>query len=416
MIRHLFRIVWNRRRSNVLIAVEILLSFLVVATVVTLGVFLLDNYNYPLGFGYENVWSVRVSMHSADLDVKPTAQLPFEQTPAGQRARIATLLRLLRDMPEVDSASSALNAPYGSSSWTSNVEVGAKTFEFGANEADDAFAGTLELHLTRGRWFGAADNGAPSRPTVVNERLAREIFGDTDPIGRTIESNPPRDGSVPRLPPMRVIGVISDFRKDGELARVGNFAFYRNNLDESVTSSRVPRWLLVRAHPGAPAGFEERMARLLQQGGNDWSFRVEALSRARTRALRSYLPAVTASALVSVFLIVMVTMGLTGVLWQTVTQRTREMGLRRAKGATIRNVQRQVLGEVMVLTSLAVTVGLIVVIQFPLLHLLGGIGGGVYTVGLVISVACIYLLSIACAWAPSRLATSVAPAEALRYE
>jgi len=44
MIRHLLRIVWNRRRTNLLISIEIFFSFLVLATIVILGLFLADNY------------------------------------------------------------------------------------------------------------------------------------------------------------------------------------------------------------------------------------------------------------------------------------------------------------------------------------------------------------------------------------
>ena len=53
----------------------------------------------------------------------------------------------------------------------------------------------------------------------------------------------------------------------------------------------------------------------------------------------------------------MVGLGLTGVVWQSVTQRIREFGLRRAKGATIRSVRAQVLTEMMIMTSLALIVG-----------------------------------------------------------
>jgi len=418
MIRHLFRIVWNRRRTNFLIAIEIFLSFLVLAWVVTFGVFYLDNYARPLGFAYDNVWSVRISMHAADMELTPADKLPFEQTPAGQRARIATLLGLLRDLPEVASATAAMNAPYSSSSWTTSVDVAGRAHEFGANEATDTFADTMQLQVTRGRWFSSADDGATAwRPTVVNERLARELFGDEDPVGLTVQPDPPKIKDVEPQPPMRIVGVIGDFRKGGELAPADNYAFFRNNLDASVKSPRrVPRWFLVRARPGTTAQFEEQMIRRLQQGERDWSFRAQPLIRARATVLRSYLPSLSTSALIAAFLLVMVMMGLTGVLWQTVTQRTREIGLRRAKGATILNIQHQVLGEVLVLTSLAVAAGALVVAQVPLLEVVGGIGGRVYAAGIAISVVCIYLLSIACAWAPSRLATSMPPAEALRYE
>jgi ABC-type antimicrobial peptide transport system permease subunit len=44
------------------------------------------------------------------------------------------------------------------------------------------------------------------------------------------------------------------------------------------------------------------------------------------------------------------------------------------------------------------------------------VSNGVYLVSLVVSAACIYLLTMACAWYPSRMATTVSPAEALHYE
>jgi putative ABC transport system permease protein len=416
MIRHLLRIVWNRRRANLLIAIEIFLSFLVLATVITIGVYLLDNYLTPLGFDYERAWSVRISMNAPGEGPGAAGEQAFEDTPAGQRARVATLLRLVRDLPEVESAASTAIAPYGSSSRTSSIDVGGRSYEFGASDADDAFADAMQLHVTRGRWFGPADDGAAWRPTVVNERLAREMFGAEDPVGRLVQEDPPKIPEREPRSPMRIVGVISDFRKAGELEPADNYAFFRDNLDASVTGPWVPRWLIVRVRPGTAAEFEERMVLRLQQGEREWSFRATPLTLARATVLRSYLPSIVSGALVAAFLLAMVMLGLTGVLWQTVTQRTREIGLRRAKGATIVNIRHQVLGEVLVLTSLAVAAGAIVVAQFPLLELLGTIGGRIYAAGLVISVACIYLLSIACAWMPSRLATSVPPAEALRYE
>ena len=65
----------------------------------------------------------------------------------------------------------------------------------------------------------------------------------------------------------------------------------------------------------------------------------------------------------------MVALGLTGVVWQSVTQRIREFGLRRAKGATIADVRRQVLVEMVIMTSLALIVGVALLGQLPLLPL-----------------------------------------------
>jgi hypothetical protein len=81
MMRHLLRIVWNRRRTNLLIAIELFLSFLVLAWVATFGVFFLDNYARPLGFTYDNVWSVRISMHAADMELTPLTSSPSSRRP-----------------------------------------------------------------------------------------------------------------------------------------------------------------------------------------------------------------------------------------------------------------------------------------------------------------------------------------------
>jgi putative ABC transport system permease protein len=416
MIRHLLRIVWNRRRTNLLISVEIFLSFLVLATVLILGLYLTDNYRQPLGYSYRDVWSVRMSMNAPDGPAAKAETLPYEYTPAGQRAKAAALLNLLRDLPGVQSATAAGNAPYGRSSWSSSISVAGRSFDYGANEATDSFGETMQMIVTKGRWFDRSDAGAPGEVVVINERLARELFGREDPVGRTITPDPPKLAEFPRQPPMRIVGVIRDFRKGGEFEPAANFTFFRNNLDETYTGPRVPRWLLVRARPGSGAEFEERMIARLQQAAPEWSFRAEPLTRARSTVLRAYAPSIMAWTLIAVFLLIMVMMGLTGVLWQAVTQRTREIGVRRAKGATGAAIQRQVLGEVLILTTFAVIAGVAVVAQFPLIELLGPIGARVYLAGLAASVVCIYGLTAACAWAPSRLASSIVPAEALRYE
>jgi len=413
MMRHLLRIVWNRRRANALIAIEILLSFLVLVVVLTMTVYMVDNYRQPLGYVYDNVWAVRISINDPEEGV---GTVPRDRTPAGQRERIDTLMHLVRDMPDVVSVSTVMDAPYSRSGWVSAIATGGRTYEFSANRASDDFATTMHLTLARGRWFGAADDGAAWEPAVVNERLAREMFGGQDPIGRIVQPDPPKTASVRQQPVMRVVGVISDYRKGGEFSPPTNWLFYRSTSAPPTLGPGVPRNLVVRAKPGTAAAFEARLVERLNTNAPDMSFRARPLVLARAAVLREGLPPLAAVALVAAFLLAMVGLGLTGVLWLTVTQRTREIGLRRAKGATIPNIQHQVLGEVLVLTSVAVAVGAVVVAQFPLLEVFGAVAGRVYLAGIVLSVGCICLLSIACAWAPSRLATSLPPAEALRYE
>jgi putative ABC transport system permease protein len=58
MFKHLFILIWNKKRQNLLLMVEMLISFLVVFALFTLMVFYYQNYRKPLGCDYENIWAV----------------------------------------------------------------------------------------------------------------------------------------------------------------------------------------------------------------------------------------------------------------------------------------------------------------------------------------------------------------------
>jgi putative ABC transport system permease protein len=115
------------------------------------------------------------------------------------------------------------------------------------------------------------------------------------------------------------------------------------------------------------------------------------------------------------FLLMMVALGLTGVLWQNVTQRRQEIGLRRATGADGASIHRQILLELGIVTTLGLILGVLTVIQIPILNVVP-LTPGVMGMGLVLSLAIIYLLAMGCGLYPSLLATRVQPAEALHYE
>jgi putative ABC transport system permease protein len=68
------------------------------------------------------------------------------------------------------------------------------------------------------------------------------------------------------------------------------------------------------------------------------------------------------------------------------------------------------------MTSFSLLLAVVVVVQFPLLDLLGYVSRGVFALSLAVSIAALYGVTIVCGWYPSRLATRVQPAEALRYE
>ena len=426
MTRHLLKLVWNRKRSNLLIAIEILLSFIVLSAVTTLAVFYADNYRKPLGFDIDRIWVISAEAHAAagrtsmtiesDGPDKTVAPKQADRARIERRATMAHLLLVLRDLPEVESVAAAAVTPYGGNTWNSDIEIGGRRYRFGASAGTDEFARTMGLEVLRGRWFTREDDGSAWRPVVINQRLARELFPAKDPVGQFIAESRPGDAAADPADRMRVVGVIREYRKDGEYAAPENFVFDRVRLDDTRADVADAGDIVVRVRPGTTAAFEARAVTALRNAAPDWTFQAEALTQSRDTALQYWLAPLTAAAIVSLFLLVMVAMGLSGVLWLHVTQRTREVGLRRAKGATVIDIRRQLVGEVVVLTAVAAAVGLAIVVQLPILEVFSAVSPFVYGVSLAISLVCIFLLTMACAWMPARMARGVPPAEALRYE
>ena len=404
MTRHLLKLIWNRKRTNLLLMAEIFFSFLVLFGIVTVGVFYADNYRRPLGFTYQDVWRIGIDMKRSGPETKDAAAL--------ETAR--QLLLTVKELPEVAEVTAAFTSPYDRGSWTSDYKVDGRSYDYMLNRVTDSFRDVMGLEVLRGRWFSREDDGATGfEPVVVNARMAREVFGDGEPVGGIIPQEKPREGEPPR-PERRVIGVVRDFRQHGEFAAPTDYLFLRHRVDDP--NVQAPRLMLIRLRPGTSAAFEERLMARLQSVAPDWSFKVESLAEMRASNHRERLAPVMVAVVVAAFLLLMVALGLTGVLWQNVTQRTREIGLRRAKGATARRIHRQILGEVTVMTSLAVALGMVLVLQFPLLDLLGFVSPGVFATSLVLSAVAIYGLALACGYYPGRLATKVQPAEALHYE
>lgn len=404
MIHHMLKIVWNRKSSNALIILEIFVSFLVVFAVSALGIFNWQNYHRPLGYQIEDVWHIRFRVASGERIDAETAR--------AANARVERIQRELVTMEPVVSAAAGRYAPYQSSSsrWSWTTSDG-RQMSTEVIEATPGFPGVLGIQVTAGRWFEPGDRALHWQPVVVNRRLAKELFPDGDAVGQRVDLGNPEEDETPRE--MRVVGLIEDYRKAGELAVPSAMLFEPVWLEDA---EQIMSELVIKLEPGTPAAFEEALAERLQALAPDWSFSVRALASQRDGYLRHRLAPLLVAGVVSVFLMLMVALGLLGVLWQNVTQRTLEVGLRRAKGATRPDIHWQILGEMLTIATLGLVAGLLVILQIPILGWFGFLDFTTYVLAFAVSVLCIYLLAAACSLYPSWLASRIQPAEALHYE
>lgn len=400
MMRHLLKLVWNRKRTNALLILEIFFSFLVVFVVGTLGIYCWSNYRRPLGFEWENVVAVVIDMQQRSDDTYTPEQVET----------FARLLREVQTLDPVEAAAGSMGAPFELGTYNGVRDFGQRPVEFNFNEVTQDLDKVMRLEMVRGRWFQPADAALAWQPVVIDEDFARAVFGGDDPIGKRFGDPVEEMGERER----RVIGVVRDYRSGGELTGVANYLFELKRAGHP--DDRPARNLLVRLRPGTPAAFEEELIERLQAVAPEWSFEARPLWQLRESAFRLRLTPVIAGAVVAFFLLLMVGLGLLGVLWQNLIQRTREIGLRRAAGASRLEVHRQIVLEQLLVTTLGVLLGTALVVQIPVLDLVGFIRPGVFAGGILLAMATMYLLTALCVLYPSMMASRIQPAEALRYE
>ena len=393
MKRHLIILMWNRKRASALLIAEMVLAFFVLFAVGSLGLYMQHNYQVPLGFAYADVWELTLNAGS--------------QPRAAQFGTLQQVLQRLRNTPGVVSVvRTTSNTPFTFNNNTTDFDTGTGTkktygdiYHVGAEMPQ-----VMGLHLVAGRWFDSRDDVSAARPPIIITELTQTtLFGSGSALGKIV-----RDGKEE----FRVVGVSGSYRAGGELSDPQPAAFrYVSPQDTARAMFR----LLMKVGPGAGAALEKQINENIRLLGAGWTSGITPLAENRHTQLKQLLTLPALLGVVCLFLIVNVALGLFGVLWLNINQRRGELGVRRAMGATGAAISRQVVGEILVLTTFGLLLGLALAAQFPLLGVLD-VPPGVYGTAMLLASGVLYVLAAGCALYPSRLAAAIQPAVALREE
>jgi putative ABC transport system permease protein len=398
MLRHLLKLTWKRKSRNLMLSLEILIAFAIVFGIAAFALRNWQLYREPIGFDGLDTWSVKMVM----------GDVPEEAIPADV---YDTLRRSLRELPEVREVGFAAYSPYTMSTWSTafkSPQTGAKV-PSNIFESSDGTAAALGIKLIAGRWFNAEDAGQAARPVVLNKRMAAAMFPGRQALGQQFTEQ--EKDSVRTF---RVVGLVEDFRNKGPLMAPVNFVLTR--FDPLAGKSRV-RVILIKVAPGTPRSFETALNRRLKQVRNDWAYEIAPLTAMRASLLKEHLIPFIVVSVIAAFMLAMVAFGLFGVLWQNTTRRIPEIGLRRAVGASAASIYRQIIAEQLLLSSTAMIVALILLVQLPLTGALGeALNWPVFLGAVALSMAVIYLLSLLCSLYPGWRASRLSPTEALHYE
>ncbi|RBL89968.1 ABC transporter permease [Chitinophaga flava] len=393
MLQHLFKLIWNKKKHNFLIMLELFFSFLVMFAVFTLVINYYKAYREPRGFEYKNVWNITRNTSGSE-DKQPLSRdsaMLLEQMVKQQ----------IRSMPEVEQVSyTSNNTPYARTRiFVNNLTYGKVKTVADIYTVEDNYATLMNMKLLSGRWFNRDDNAAGYTPIVINTKLKDKLFRDEDPINKVITL---LDRSY------RVIGVVNDMKNKGDYVMPESGFYTRPDSTFYGNSNTIQ----VSVKPGTGASFEAQLFKTLSSLARNASIEIEHLEKRRAAKNKEQLVPLVIILIVTLFFIINVALGLFGVLWHNINKRRGEIGLRRAIGATKKDIAWQLIGETMVLSTLSMLTGCFFAIQFPLMNIFD-LSTSTYLLALVLSIVFIYVLVIICALYPGKQAADIYPAIAL---
>ena len=284
---------------------------------------------------------------------------------------------------------------------------------------------SLEIPLVRGRFFSDRDAGNAPKVALINETAAKQFWPGEDPIGKRITMGQPFLPEISDAQPREIIGIVKDVREDGldEDAPPIVYSPLAQTPAPLLTMvvRLIPVSLVVKTDREVPnlamAVQKEVWAVDPQQPVNDVRMMEEVVSRSLGR---QRFAAVLLGGL-ALLALLLAGVGIYGVLSYLVTQRTREIGVRMALGASARAVLGMVVRQGFASVLIGVAVGILG--AFALARILGGqianlLAGGSATdpVTFVVAPAVLAAVALLASAIPAHRASQLDPVLALQRD
>ena len=393
---------WRRLGAN-MVVVELAIAVVLLAGAGLLGQSLYRLLHVPLGFDPNHLATVRVM-----------APGTIYQSDAQIIALYREIEGRVASLPGVESAGITSMLPAQCDCNSDRITFPGRPDHGEHNEVDERHIGpeylpTLKTRLLRGRLFTEADDASMPGMAVINQALARKYFPGQDPIGQRIADD---EGGLPST--WEIVGVVDNLREGPLDVDISPTEYFPINQTRDHYFS-----LVVRTGQDAGALLPELVTTLhqidLNLGVSD-----EATINTKIGTTQAALLHRFSAWLVGGFAamaLVLGVVGLYGVIAYSVSQRTREIGVRMAMGAQRGSVYTLVMRQAGWLTGTGLAIGLICSVGSSLLirNLLFGVQAwDAPTLGFV--AVLLGLAAMVAAFVPARRAASVNPVEALRAE
>jgi predicted permease len=384
-----------------LVVFEVALACLLLGTSALMTKSVLRATSSEVGVETADIRTARVGM-TAGTYTDPADQIRFWET----------FVERIQGQPGIDAAAVTTSLP-GTFSSDGPLSIEGRDYGEASTRpfvqqvvSTPSFFETFRIAPLQGRLFDSRDNADSMETVVINQRMARDLFGDESPLGVRVRYDLDEDGGW-----MTIVGIVPDVVHDNSGVAEPTMYLPIAQQDQRFMS------IAVRGE-GELRSLSAAVRTALAQTEPDMAlYWVRTLDEARASQNAGFRIVGTMFAVFSGVALVLAAAGLFGVLAFHVGQRTREIGVRRALGADNRRILNMVMraSGVQILIGIAIGMTLLPVMGSGLGDILGEVSPydpAIYSmvVGLMLVVAIMATLT------PTRRALKVDPAAALRYE
>jgi len=374
------------------------------------------------GLALSSLWSIR----NVDLGFNPASVLTFRIAVPGTLTgpQITEFYRQIADrvrtIPGVDSTVIARNLPFSGGDPSMPITVDGRNPAPVQGElvtryraVGEGYFHTLQIPLIQGRDFDNGDSASSPFVAIVSQSLAQKYWPGESPIGKRLKPNFKGSSWC------TVVGVVADVRHWGADVAIEPTAYYPyTQIPDSIRSLLEANMsLAVRSSLPERSVLPSIRAAVSQVSSTTPIYSVESMSGlvADAGALRRF--DLSLLDIFSVLAVLLAAVGVYGVTAYSVSQRTREIGVRMALGALRRDVLRLILGQSARLALAGVLIGVpaAILLRRLMASLLYGIGENNPLVLAAVPIVMMLVVLLAC-YVPARRAAGIDPLRALREE
>jgi macrolide transport system ATP-binding/permease protein len=393
---------WRRFGTN-LVVVELAIAVVLLVSAGLLGKSFYHLLHVDIGFNPDHLATVGVTLSDAEYS-----------KPAQTAAASHKIIDRVSSLPGVQSVGITSVLPVSFNGDTSWIRIVGHPYngehnEVNRREISPALFTTLRAKLISGRYFTDADDASKPKVVIINQTLARKYFPGEDPIGKQLG-----DTSLSPKSLTEIVGVVGDVKDGGLDSETWPAEYIPFDQDNDTDFSVVVRTSQAEAQllPSLVAAIHAVDGGI---GTQNEATMLERISESPSAYMhRSSAWLVGGFAFLALVLGVV---GLYGVIAYSVSQRTREIGVRMALGAQRSSVSQMIMKEAGRLTTIGIAVGLLCAVAAAagMRSILFGVRS--WDVATLAGVAAVLAVSaLLASYLPARRASKVDPMVALRYE